>query len=115
MKNENLKYSLLILVLVQFLFTLHYSPVVFNLMNSGAISLWSFLLCFIASIGLYIAAIRLLIKRKSNGKLFLISAIGLVISVPLLIWPYLPSFVVILGALLGIAGWALNQRFSKLS
>ncbi|KQT38204.1 hypothetical protein [Methylophilus sp. Leaf414] len=113
MTTENLKNIVLLLIFIQFGLMFHYSTTIYYLTSQGAISMYSFLIWVIASLSLYVAAIRLLLKRKSKGKLFLVSAIGLLICVPSLIWPYPPTYAIAFGAVLGALGWWINQRLKR--
>lgn len=113
MTTENLKNIVLLLIFVQFGLTFHFSTTIYYLASQGAIPMYSFLIWGISSLSLYTAAIRLLLKRKSKGKLFFASAIGLLICIPTLIWPYPPTYAVSFGAILGALGWWINKKLKN--
>ncbi|MGQ2966752.1 hypothetical protein [Methylophilus sp.] len=118
MKIDTIKNVVLLFILIQFGLTLQCARIIYILSSTGAIAVLPFLFWIIGSLSLYIAAIRLLLKRKSNGKLFIIAAGLLLIFIPsLLPSPPLYVLMVTLGALSGVAGWwvskTLNQRVEQ--
>lgn len=114
MKIDTIKNVVLLFILIQFGLTLQCARIIYILSSTGAIALLPFLFWIIGSLSLYIAAIRLLLKRKSNGKLFIVAAGLLLIFIPsLLPAPPLYVFMVTLGALSGVAGWWVNKTLNQ--
>jgi hypothetical protein len=114
MKIDTIKNILLVFILFQFVLNLQYAHTIYLLSSTGALALFPFLFWMIGSLSLYIAAIRLLLKRNSQGKLFILAAGLLLICISsLLPFPPIYVFLVTLGALLGVAGWWVNKNLNK--
>jgi hypothetical protein len=114
MKIDTIKNVVLLFILIQFGLNLQCAHVIYMLTSTGAIALFPFLFWIIGSLSLYIAAIRLLLKRNSHGKLFILAAGLLLICISSLL-PFPPIYLAVLtlGALLGVAGWWVNKNLNK--
>ncbi|MFD0912619.1 hypothetical protein [Methylophilus luteus] len=114
MKIDTIKNIMLVFILIQFVLNLQYAHTIYLLSSTGALALFPFLFWMIGSLSLYIAAIRLLLKRNSHGKLFILAAgLLLICTSSLLPFPPIYVFLVTLGALLGAAGWWVNKKYRK--
>jgi hypothetical protein len=114
MKIDTIKNILLVFIFFQFVLNLQYAHTIYLLSSTGALALLPFLFWMIGCLSLYIAAIRLLLKRNSQGKLFILAAGLLLICISsLLPFPPIYVFLVTFAALLGVAGWWVNKNLNK--
>lgn len=109
-KIELPQYVFAALIVMQFLATLRYSEIYFELALTGAVPFLALFLAVPASVCLYAAAIFMLLRGSRGKRLFLLAAVGLALTVPLWGWPSVWSVVAAFGAALGVAGWWIARR-----
>lgn len=78
-----------------------------ELVRSGSVNIPAAFVWLVGILSLYIAAVRMLVRRRRASTLLAIAAIALAFASFKLGWPYPPAVIAGLGSVLAALGWVL--------